>query len=211
MGRAAGRADRQLGALRAASSEGCSTDHSRPSSSASGRPRCTGVCAWSASRITRVAVEEVVEAAGRLDQFAEAVVGLGDRLDARLRPVAVRVVVVVGQREEQEVEAVGLDQLRRAAGRVAVAVARDRGRLAGHLAAGVEVAVEELGRAPGVVAELEPGRRRPRGAAAPRARPGGGGGRGRSGTACRRCAGRRRRAARRAVSIPGLRWARFML
>jgi hypothetical protein len=74
-----------------------------------------------------VAVEELVEAAGRLDEFAEAVVGLGDRLDTRLRAVAVRVVVVVGEGEEQEVEAVGLGQLGRAAGRVAVAVARDRG------------------------------------------------------------------------------------
>ena len=94
----------------------------------------------------------------RLDDFAEAVVGLGDRLEARLRPVAVRVVVVVGKREEQEVEAVGLGQLGRAAGRVAVAIAGDRGRFAGNLATGVEVAVEELGRPPGVVAKLEPGR-----------------------------------------------------
>ena len=102
--------------------------------------------------------EEVVEPARRLDHLGEAVVGLGDRLDTRLRPVAVGVVVVVRQREQQEVEEVLLDQLRRAAGRVAVAAAGDRGRLAGHLAAGVEVAVEELARAPGVVAELEPGR-----------------------------------------------------
>jgi len=34
------------------SSEGASTVHSRPSSSASGRPRVTGVWAWSASRIS---------------------------------------------------------------------------------------------------------------------------------------------------------------
>ena len=102
--------------------------------------------------------EEGVEAAGRFDQLREAVVGLGDRLDARLGPVPVGVVVVVGQGEQEEVEEVLLGQLRRAAGRVAVAAAGDRGRLAGHLAAGVEVAVEELGRPPGVVAELEPGR-----------------------------------------------------
>ena len=105
-----------------------------------------------------VAGEELVDPAGGLDQLGEAVVGLGDRLDARLRPVAVRVIVVVGQREQQEVVAVVALQLGGAAGRVAVAVAGDRGRLAGHLAAGVEVAVEELARAPGVVAELQPRR-----------------------------------------------------
>ena len=54
----------------------------------------------------RVGVEELVEAAGRFDQLREAVVRLGDRLDACLRPVAVGVVVVVGQGEEQEVVAV---------------------------------------------------------------------------------------------------------
>ena len=59
------------------------------------------------------------------------------------------------------------DQLGRAAGRVGVADAGDRGRLAGDLAARVEVAVEELLRAVGVVAELEPGRRRPRGRSRP--------------------------------------------
>ena len=51
----------------------------------------------------RVVGEERRPAPGRLDQLGEAVVGLGDRLDARLGPVAVRVVVVVGQREEEEV------------------------------------------------------------------------------------------------------------
>ena len=54
----------------------------------------------------RVLLEEPVEPAARLDQRREAVVGAGDRLDARLGPVAVRVVVVVGEREEQEVEGV---------------------------------------------------------------------------------------------------------
>ena len=102
--------------------------------------------------------EEGVDPAGLLDQRAEAFVRLGDRLDRGLGPVAVRVVVVVGQREEEEVEAVLLHQLDRAAGGVGVADAGDRGRLAGDLAARVEVAVEELGRAPGVVAELQPGR-----------------------------------------------------
>ena len=54
----------------------------------------------------RVAVEELVEPARRLDHGREAVVGSRDRLDRRLRAVAVGVVVVVGEREEQEVEEV---------------------------------------------------------------------------------------------------------
>ena len=41
--------------------------------------------------------EERLEPTPRLDQLGEAVVGLGDRLDARLRPMAMRVVVVVGR------------------------------------------------------------------------------------------------------------------
>ena len=71
----------------------------------------------------RVRLEEAVEAAGRLDQLGEAGVGAGDRLDARLGPVAVRVVVVVGEREEQEVEGV-----RRAPARPRSRPSRGRGR-----------------------------------------------------------------------------------
>ena len=48
--------------------------------------------------------EEGIEAAGRFDELREAVVSLGDRLQARLGPVPVGVVVVVGQREQEEVE-----------------------------------------------------------------------------------------------------------
>ena len=104
-----------------------------------------------------MAVEEGVDAPGRLEQLAETAIRLGDRLDARPGAVTVRIVVVVGQGEEQEVEVPRADQLGGAAGRVAVSAAGDRGRLAGHLAARVEVAVEELGGSPGVVAELQPG------------------------------------------------------
>src|SRR5262249_22626995 len=105
----------------------------------------------------RVLGEKPLSSAPRLDELAEAMIGLGDRLDARLGAVAVRVVVVVGQREQQEVVGAVPLQLDSAAGRVAVAAAGNRSRFAGHLAAGVEVAIEELGRAPGVVAELESG------------------------------------------------------
>src|SRR4029077_6148413 len=67
--------------------------------------------------------EKRLQSAPRLYQLGEAVVGLGDRLDARLRPIAVVVVVVVGQREEQEVVVVAALELGGAAGRVAVAAA----------------------------------------------------------------------------------------
>ena len=117
VGGAAGRADRELGLLGAVVG---GLQH-RPLAGRAGRPaagrgrrrsgrgRRARISAWSSRKR--------VEPAGRLDQLGEAVVGLGDRLDARLGPVAVGVVVVVGQREEQEVEAVLLGQLGRAAGR----------------------------------------------------------------------------------------------
>ena len=105
----------------------------------------------------RVIGEEAVEATGRLDELREGRVGALDRVDGRRRPVAVRVGVVVGQREEQEVVEAGRRQLRGAARRILVAAAGDRRRLAGNRPARVELAVEELRRPPGRVAELEPG------------------------------------------------------
>ena len=157
MGGAAGRADRQLGPLRFLLR---GLQH-RPLGGEDVGQRQAPVdvgLGVVGDQDHRVLGEEGVDPARLLDQRGEAFVGLGDRLDRGLGPVAVRVVVVVGQREEEEVEAVLLHQLDRAAGGVGIADAGDRGRLAGDLLAGVEVAVEELLRAPGVVAELQPGR-----------------------------------------------------
>ena len=203
MGGAAGRADRQLrpapAAPRRAAAPTTRRRAARPAAGRGGRRSGRGRRAGSprGSRGTRRARRPPRRS------VAKRGVGLGDRLDARLRPVLVRVVVVVGQREEEEVVEVLLHQLGGAAGGVAVAVAGDRGRAAGHLAAGVEVAVEEIGRAPGVVVELEFASRRPRGAAGRRARPRAAGGRGRSGTACRRCGRRRLRGSRTGSRPPG--------
>ena len=101
--RARARADRELGVLgvaRVRLQHAPVLAERRPQRRAS---RSTALWAWSAIRITRVVGEEGVDAAGRVDELAEAAVGVGDRLDAALGPVAVRVVVVVGEREEQEV------------------------------------------------------------------------------------------------------------
>ena len=64
---------------------------------------------------------EGVHTAAGGDELLEAGVRVGDRVERLVGPVPVRVVVVVGQREEQEVVEVRLDELRRAAGRVLVA------------------------------------------------------------------------------------------
>ncbi len=155
MGGAAGRADRELGQLRAI--VGGRQDRPVPGEEVGQRQASVNVgLRVVGDQDQRVPLEEAVDAAPRLDQRRHALVGAGDRLDRRFRPVAVRVVVVVGEREEHEVERVVADQLGSAAGRVRVAAAGDRGRLAGNLAARVEVAVEELLRAVRVVAKLQP-------------------------------------------------------
>ena len=101
-----------------------------------------------------VVIEELIEAAGGADELGERVVGASYRLELRLGAVLVGVVVVVGQREQQEVVEVMFDELMRDAGRVLVAGARtSQGRLAGNTATRVELTVEELVGAPGRVPE----------------------------------------------------------
>ena len=140
------------------SSEGCRTCQRSPSASASGNSALDRGLRVVGHQDQRVVGEKAVEAAGRLDQLRRSAVGLLDRVGGRLRPVAVGVVVVVGEREEQEVIEPGRRQLRRAARGVLVATAGDRGRLAGDGPACVELAVEELPGPQVCMAELEPGR-----------------------------------------------------
>ncbi len=108
-------------------------------------------------------LEELVRAAGGVHQALDLLVGVGDRGHLRERPVLVRVGVVVGQREQQEVEQVVLDQLGADAARVLVALARqpELGAAAG-LARGEDVGVEELARAVDGVAEDRRGEPRQR-------------------------------------------------
>ncbi len=102
----------------------------------------------------RVGLEERVHPAARVDQLAQAAVGVGDRGGRRVRAPAVGVVVVVGEAEEEEVVGVLGDELLRDAGRVLVARAGPgEGRLARHRARAEELAVEELVRAVDGVAE----------------------------------------------------------
>ena len=102
----------------------------------------------------RVPVEEAVHPARCLDERQQRAVGVGDRVLGGLGPVAMRVVVVVGEGEEQEVVEVVPREIAPDAGRVLVASARARERrLARHLPAGVELAVEQLVGAPHRVAE----------------------------------------------------------
>ena len=111
----------------------------------------------------RVVLEELVRAAGRVHQALDLLVGGGDRGHLRERPVRVRVRVVVGQREQQEVEQVVLDQLGADAARVLVALARQPElRAAAGLARGEDVGVEELARAVDGVAEDRRGEPRQR-------------------------------------------------
>ena len=106
VGGAAGRADRELGQLgpvvgglqhRPLAAEQLGQRQAAVDRR-SGRGRRRRISAWSARKSSSPPAAST--------SLREAVVGLGDRLDARLGPVAVGVVVVVGQREEQEVEEV---------------------------------------------------------------------------------------------------------
>ena len=93
----------------------------------------------------RVVLEERVEPAGRRHQPLELAVGLRQRVDLRERPVLVRVRVVVGEREEQEVEQVVLDHVLADAAGMLVADARQAELRAARRAARREdVGVEEL-------------------------------------------------------------------
>ena len=150
----------------------------------------------------RVIVEERVDPAGHVHDALQRAVGLGDRdhLPFRARLVGVR--VVVGQREQQEVEEVVLDEVGPHAAGVPVA-------LAGHAqrdgAAGV-ARIEQVG-----VEELARRRRRGDGTAPPRRCAGtrwyprarGGSGRGRSARWCTPFADPHRPGARRASCAHG--------
>ncbi len=94
-----------------------------------------------------VLVEERVRAAGRVHEALELPVGRRDRGHLGVRPVLVRPGVVVGKREQHEVEQVVLDQVGADAAGVLVA---DPGHpelaAASRLAARVQVGVEQLAR-----------------------------------------------------------------
>ena len=130
--------------------------------------------------------------------------------DLRVRPVLVRVRVVVGQRQQQEVEEVVLDQVRAHAAGVLVAQARHPElALAAGRAARVDVGVEELARAEDRAAEERlAGDARERAVARDRRARGG---RGTSGTSSRPSAARRRRAYSNTVGVASDRCSMFML
>ena len=84
----------------------------RRSGSSSRAARSTAVWPWSERSDDRVALEELVRPAGRLEQRADRGVGLLER-DVRRRAVRaerVRGEVVVGEVEDEEVEAVARDE-----------------------------------------------------------------------------------------------------
>ncbi|MEZ5120106.1 MAG: hypothetical protein R2736_00760 [Solirubrobacterales bacterium] len=93
----------------------------------------------------RVVGEERVDPARRVEHPHELPVGLRDRLDLRVRAVLVRPGVVVGQREQQEVEQVLAHEELADAARVLVAHPRQAELgAARRAAAGEDVGVEEL-------------------------------------------------------------------
>ena len=96
----------------------------------------------------RVVAQERVLTSRRVEEAAELAVGLRDRPDLRVGPELVRVVVVVGQRQQQEVEEIVAHQeLAHAAGML-VARPRPAERApAAGLATGEDVRVEQLARA----------------------------------------------------------------
>ena len=108
----------------ATSSLGCSTSQRSPSAATMSSGSVTCDCAWSETTITPFGLEERVHPAVGVDELLERVVGERDRGRALLGPVAVGVVVGVGEREEQEVVEVVLDQVAGDAGRVGVADVR---------------------------------------------------------------------------------------
>ncbi len=92
--------------------------------------------------------EKGVEPAAGVDHPSELVVGRGDRVDLGVRAVLVGVGVVVGQREQEEVEEVVLDEVDGDAAGVLVADAGHAELAAAvGLAAGEDVGVEQLARA----------------------------------------------------------------
>ena len=110
--------------------------------------RSTAACEWSAITIIACSSRKRVEPAAGVHEPLQLAVGGGDRGDLRVRPVAVREGVVVGQREEHEVEQVVLDEVRADAAAVLVALARHPELAAAAGAAAREqVRVEQLARA----------------------------------------------------------------
>ena len=169
----------------------------------------TGACEWSAIAITACSARNSSTPAGGVHHARELQVGLGDRLHLGVGAVLVRVPVVVGEREQQEVEQVVLDQVgwrrSRSGGRAPRACPGPSGSRCGARRR-CRRRTARAGPSPG-------------GASAPRRRASGpcragargGGGRGTSGRWCRRCARRRRRATRTRSASPATRCARFML
>ena len=93
----------------------------------------------------RVLGEELVGAAAGVEQPLELTIGRRQRGHLGMRPVAVRPRVVVGQREQHEVEQVVLDQIGADAAGVLIARARQAQlALAAGLARRVQIGVEQL-------------------------------------------------------------------
>jgi hypothetical protein len=109
-------------------------------------------CEWSEQTITAWSSRKASARRG-VHQPLDLPVGRGQRVDLRVRPVLVRVRVVVGQREQQEVEQVVLDQVRADA---AACWSRIPGRPSCERqpsARREDVGVEELARAADALAE----------------------------------------------------------
>ena len=171
--------------------------------------RVTGAWEWSAITITACSARNSSTPPAAFDHARELQVGLGDRLHLRVGTVLVRVPVVVGQRQQQEVEQVVLDQVARRRSR-----SGGRARRACRARSGSRCGARRRCRRRTARAGPSPGgASAPRRRASARCRAGarGGGGRGTSGRSCRRCARRRRRASRTRSASRGERCARFML
>ena len=156
-----------------------------------------------------VLFEELIDAAGGVHHTRELQVGLADRVDLRVGAALVRVPVVVGQRQQQEVEQVVLDHVRGHAPGVPVAHAgHAERRAAAGAPRGEDVGVEQLARAHHRMAHERRGDARQGGVAlrlvavAASIHQIGG---------ARRCARRRRRASRTPSASASERCARFML
>ena len=102
-----------------------------------------------------VVLEKRVDASGDVHDALERPIGHGDRGHLRVGAAAVRVGVIVRQREEHEVEEVVLNEVRPDAAGVLVALAgHTERRSAARLAGREQIGVEELARAPCAVREL---------------------------------------------------------
>ena len=95
----------------------------------------------------RVLLQKAIDSAGGVEDAGELQIGLGDRTQLPLGTVLVGVPVVVGQRQQQEVEQIVLDHVGRHAAGVTVAHPRhaEPGAAAGG-PRGEDVGVEQLAR-----------------------------------------------------------------